>query len=155
MSHGRHPQFILGLSANGGTRPTNARRECQSALDSGMAGSGLLAGSVGSKKIGAEVWLRGESNDLAPTPFWKRAIKRVILGELFRRVDRFLFIGTANRRLYKSLEFRMIGCSPLPMPWTTSASQLRQRQFAIRNHPPPHKATARQGDQRSEKSGGE
>src|SRR6266404_6849921 len=32
------------------------------------------------KSIGVEVWLRGESNDLAPTPFWKRAIKRVLLG---------------------------------------------------------------------------
>jgi glycosyltransferase involved in cell wall biosynthesis len=53
------------------------------------------------KRIGAEVWLRGESNDLAPVPFWKRPIKRVVLGQLFRRVDRFLYIGTANRRLYE------------------------------------------------------
>ena len=53
------------------------------------------------KEIGTEVWLRGESNDLAATPFWKRAVKRVILGQLFHRVGRFLYIGSANRRLYK------------------------------------------------------
>lgn len=53
------------------------------------------------KNIGAEVWLRGESNDLAPTPPWKVPIKRVILEQLFRRVDRFLYIGMANRRFYE------------------------------------------------------
>src|SRR6266404_3288363 len=54
------------------------------------------------KKTGAQVWLRGESNDLAPVPIWKRAFKRVLLGQLFRRVDRFLYIGAANRRLYEN-----------------------------------------------------
>jgi glycosyltransferase involved in cell wall biosynthesis len=53
------------------------------------------------KRAGVEVWLRGESNDLAPTPLWKRAVKRLVLRELFHRVDRFFYIGSANRRLYK------------------------------------------------------
>jgi glycosyltransferase involved in cell wall biosynthesis len=53
------------------------------------------------KQMGVEVWLRAESNDLAPTRLWKRGIKRLILGQFLRRVDRFLCIGTANRRLYQ------------------------------------------------------
>jgi glycosyltransferase involved in cell wall biosynthesis len=54
------------------------------------------------KVAGVEVWLRGESNDLAPTPVWKRALRRFALGHLFAHVDRFLYIGTANKRLYES-----------------------------------------------------
>jgi glycosyltransferase involved in cell wall biosynthesis len=53
------------------------------------------------KAAGVEVWLRGESNDLATAPMWKRSLKRLVLGQLFARVDRFLYIGTANKRLYR------------------------------------------------------
>lgn len=53
-------------------------------------------------KAGLQVWLRGESNAMAPVPIWKRAIKRPLLGALFGRVDQFLCIGTANRELYRS-----------------------------------------------------
>lgn len=54
------------------------------------------------KRAGLEVWLRGESNNLAPTCFWKKWVKWLLLGQLFRRVDRFLYIGAANRRLYET-----------------------------------------------------
>src|SRR5256885_5684955 len=47
------------------------------------------------------VWLRGESNDLLPVPALKRQAKRVLLGQLFRRIAHFLYIGQANRRLYE------------------------------------------------------
>ena len=50
----------------------------------------------------AQVWLRGESNDLAAVPAWKGVLQRRRLGWLFSRVDRFLCIGAANRRLYES-----------------------------------------------------
>lgn len=53
------------------------------------------------KRAGCEVWLRGESNGLAPVAWWKRPIKRLVLGQFFRRVDRFLCIGAANRRFYQ------------------------------------------------------
>ena len=49
---------------------------------------------------GLQVWLRGESHDLAPEPFWRRLVKRPLLDWLFQRVDRFLCIGAANRRYY-------------------------------------------------------
>jgi glycosyltransferase involved in cell wall biosynthesis len=55
------------------------------------------------KAAGVKVWLRGESNDLAPsTSTWKRIVKRVLLGWFFKRVNTFLCIGRANRRLYES-----------------------------------------------------
>ena len=51
---------------------------------------------------GIPVWLRGESNDLAPASYWKTPLKRLLLGQLFKRVTNFLYIGKANRRLYES-----------------------------------------------------
>lgn len=53
-------------------------------------------------KAGIPVWIRGESNDLKPPIGWKEPIKRFLLGQLFKRVDHFLYIGSANRRLYES-----------------------------------------------------
>lgn len=55
------------------------------------------------RAVGAAVWLRGESNDMAPRPAWKRLLRRVVLGQLFRRVDHFLCIGSANRRMYAAM----------------------------------------------------
>lgn len=54
------------------------------------------------RAAGVEVWLRAESNDRRPVPWWKRPIKRAALGYLFSRIDRFFYIGSANRRLYRS-----------------------------------------------------
>lgn len=66
------------------------------------------------KAAAAEVWLRGESNDLAPTPGWKRPLKRIVLGQLFSRVDRFLYVGSANRRLYQSFGIPESHLHPAP-----------------------------------------
>ncbi len=55
------------------------------------------------KAAGAEVWLRGESNDLAPRPAWKQLLRRAVLGRLFSKVDHFFCIGSANRRLYQAM----------------------------------------------------
>ncbi len=51
--------------------------------------------------LGIPVWLRGESNDLAPEHWAKRVGKRVALQWYFSRVQRFLCIGSANRRFYR------------------------------------------------------
>lgn len=53
-------------------------------------------------RLGIPVWLRGDSNDLKRDASAKRLLKRALLGGLFRRVDRFLCVGAANRRLYES-----------------------------------------------------
>lgn len=51
-------------------------------------------------RAGVPVWMRGESNDLAPVSGWKQPLKRLMLRQLFGRVNKFLYIGEANRRLY-------------------------------------------------------
>jgi glycosyltransferase involved in cell wall biosynthesis len=54
------------------------------------------------KKAGLQVWCRGESNDLAPEPsFPKNLIKKGLMRWFFGKVDAFLCIGQANRRLYQ------------------------------------------------------
>ena len=54
------------------------------------------------KKAGLQVWCRGESNDLAPEPkFPKSVVKKVLMSWFFGKVDAFLCIGQANRRLYR------------------------------------------------------
>jgi glycosyltransferase involved in cell wall biosynthesis len=89
------------------------------------------------KKVGAKLWLRGESNDLAPAPFWKHAIKRFILGQLFRRVDRFLYIGKANRRLYEKFGLQQDRLYPAPYAvdnerFARQANQIRKSKLEIR-----------------------
>jgi glycosyltransferase involved in cell wall biosynthesis len=69
-------------------------------------------------KAKLQVWMRGESNALrqqanqrseeprkrlmSHAVNGRQMAKRVLLGQLFKRVDHFLCIGTANRELYRS-----------------------------------------------------
>jgi len=48
-----------------------------------------------------KVWMRGDSNDLKIDRGAKGLVKRWLLGGLLGRVDRFLCVGEANRRLYR------------------------------------------------------
>ncbi|MEY2518664.1 MAG: hypothetical protein QOF24_423 [Verrucomicrobiota bacterium] len=82
-------------------------------------------------KAGAEVWLRGESNDIAPISVWKRAIKRLVLGRLFQRIDRFLYIGSANRRLYE--KFGVAKTRLYPTPYAVDNKRFENQAAAIRD----------------------
>lgn len=89
------------------------------------------------KRSGIEVWLRGESNDLAPVPWWKTPIKRLVLGQLFKRVDRFLYIGSANRRLYEKFGVPKEKLFPAPYAvdnerFAEQANQIRKAKVEIR-----------------------
>jgi glycosyltransferase involved in cell wall biosynthesis len=55
---------------------------------------------------GIPVWVRGESNDLAPVANWKKPIKQVALRRLFSKMSDFLYIGEANRRFYQNFGVR-------------------------------------------------
>ena len=86
---------------------------------------------------GAEVWLRGESNDLAPQPTWKSAPKRLRNGWLFRRIDKFFYIGKANRRLYEKSGVPEGKLYPAPYAvdnerFAMQAAVLRGRRAALR-----------------------
>jgi glycosyltransferase involved in cell wall biosynthesis len=52
-------------------------------------------------RAGIPVLLRGESESFFRRPLVKRLAKHVLLGQLFRRVDAFLYIGQCNREFYK------------------------------------------------------
>jgi glycosyltransferase involved in cell wall biosynthesis len=89
------------------------------------------------RRLGVEVWLRGESNDLAPTRLWRRALKRLMLGHLFERVDRFLYIGTANKRLYQKFNVPEARLHPAPYAvdnerFARQAEQIRNQKSEIR-----------------------
>ena len=86
---------------------------------------------------GVPVWLRGESNNLAPTSVWKRPIKRSVLGKLFHRISEFLYIGQANRRLYESFGVPAARLHPAPYcvdndRFARQAASLRSQRAEIR-----------------------
>jgi len=87
---------------------------------------------------GASVWLRGESNDMAPRPAWKRRLRRAVLGQLFRRVDHFLCIGSANRRMYEGMGVQgdRLHMAPYCVDnarFAAQAEEIRNSKFEIRN----------------------
>ncbi len=87
--------------------------------------------------MGVPVWLRGESNDLAPVPLWKKPIKHVALRRLFGRISEFLYIGKANRRLYEKFGVRQEHLHPAyycvdNARFKKQADELRPRRTEIR-----------------------
>ena len=53
-------------------------------------------------RMGMAVWISGDSNDIKKDALTKRLVKRLVVGGLLRRVDRFLYVGEATRRLFRS-----------------------------------------------------
>ena len=89
------------------------------------------------KSAGCELWLRAESNDLAPVAWWKLPLKRLALSWLFNRVDRFLCIGAANKRLYQAFGAPASRLSNAPYAvdndrFATKAAELRGQRAHIR-----------------------
>ena len=88
-------------------------------------------------RLGIRVWMRGESNDLGERSAPRRALRRYLHSRLFGYCDEFLYIGSANRRLYESH-----GISPERLHFTPYAvdnerfslqsGQLRSERDAIR-----------------------
>ncbi len=69
------------------------------------------------------VWIRGDSNDLKKDPFFKGIIKKFLVGAFLKRVDRFICVGGATRRLYESY-----GVSSKRLAWGPHA--VDNRRFA-------------------------
>lgn len=89
------------------------------------------------RAAGVEVWLRGDSNDLALIPWWKRPLKRLLLEWLFKRVDRFLYVGSANKRLYQKYGVPESRLYPAPHAvdnhrFARQAALLRSQRSALR-----------------------
>ncbi len=89
---------------------------------------------------GIPIWLRGESNDLAPSPpVWKRFGKRLLLNQFFSRVEKFLYIGQANRRLYE--EFGVTEGQLHPAPYGVDNERFARQAEALR----PERTSIRRG----------
>jgi glycosyltransferase involved in cell wall biosynthesis len=66
------------------------------------------------RKVGAEVWIRGETNARSNAGGIGRRFKRRLLRELLSRVDRFLYIGEANRQFYLEQAIGIDQLAPAP-----------------------------------------
>ena len=53
-------------------------------------------------RLGIPVWMGGDSNDIRKDPLPKRLVKRLLVGGLLRRVNRYLYVGEATQRLFRS-----------------------------------------------------
>ena len=96
------------------------------------------AAFAASGTTGAQLWLRGESNDLAPAAWWKRGLKKQVLGRLFDLVDRFFYIGAASRRFYRSFGVpeRKLVAAPYAVDnarFEAQARALRPQRAALRD----------------------
>jgi glycosyltransferase involved in cell wall biosynthesis len=80
---------------------------------------------------GTRVWLRGESNDLKPDAKIKSLIKRPVLSSFFRRVNDFLCIGSANRRLYES--YGVPGERLHPAPYCVDNDRFRRESDELKH----------------------
>ncbi len=86
---------------------------------------------------GRQIWLRGENPDLQPEPWLRRLWKRPLLQSLFRKVDAFLCIGSANRRFYRGygIEDRRLFAAPYCVDnarFAAAAAELRPRRQELR-----------------------
>jgi len=92
--------------------------------------AGYWQAAYAAKRAGAQLWLRAESNDLAPVSAAKQIVKRAVLGRLFSKVDRFLCIGTANRRLYS--EFGVPADRMIAAPYAVDNERFARQANALR-----------------------
>jgi glycosyltransferase involved in cell wall biosynthesis len=89
------------------------------------------------RRLGTQVWLRGESNDLKIDPFLKKNIKRLLLGTFLRKVDQFLVVGKANARLYTNYGVSKTNFYPSPycvdnIRFSLQGKQLRPSRESLR-----------------------
>jgi glycosyltransferase involved in cell wall biosynthesis len=64
--------------------------------------------------MGVRVWMRGDSNDLKQESALKSLVRRALLRRHLARVDKFLCVGSSNRRLYESLGAEPASLIPAP-----------------------------------------
>jgi glycosyltransferase involved in cell wall biosynthesis len=89
------------------------------------------------RQAGIEVWLRGETNTRSNAGGMGRQFKRPLLCELLRRVDKFLYVGEANRQFYLIQGIVMERLAPAPYcvdnsRFATAAAAVRPERHRIR-----------------------
>ncbi len=84
------------------------------------------------RKAGTEVWVRGETNIRSNSGGIGRQFKRRLLRQLLGRVDRFLYIGEANRQFY--LEQCIDNEQLAPAPYCVDNARFAAAAAAVRPH---------------------
>ncbi len=84
------------------------------------------------RRAGVKVWMRGESNDLKRESWLKCLLKRPLLCRFFQEVDRFLAIGSANRRLYEGYGMAPEKITPTPYCVDNDRFAAAAKEFAPR-----------------------
>lgn len=64
---------------------------------------GYWQAAFAAHRLGIPVWLRGDSNDLSRRSRVRHLVRKAALGQLFRRTSKVLYVGSANRRLYREM----------------------------------------------------
>ena len=89
------------------------------------------------RRVGTEVWLRGETNERSNGKRIGRQLRRWLLGELLHRVDRLLYIGEANRQFYlkQGISMERLASAPYCVDnsrFATAAAVVRPQRHCIR-----------------------
>jgi glycosyltransferase involved in cell wall biosynthesis len=82
-------------------------------------------------KLKILIWLRAESNDLSKRSFLKAHVRKSFLSQFFKRVDKFLFIGEANKRLYE--EYNVKESKLYPSYYCVDNDRFKLQVEAIKN----------------------
>jgi glycosyltransferase involved in cell wall biosynthesis len=106
-------------------------------LVEGWRFSALWQAVSAARKSNIAVWMRAESNDLSRRGILKAFIRRIALNRLFRHVDAFLCIGTANRRFYRTFDIDESKLIQAPycvdnQRFAESANSLRSQRLELR-----------------------
>jgi len=60
----------------------------------------FLKAILACRKAGIAVFLRGENEDILPRPFWRLAVRKLLLSALLPKIDGFLYIGEYNKKFF-------------------------------------------------------
>jgi len=133
-----HPSDFFGIRLRGALGPLFREKRVTALWIQGWQKYAYWQAVVQARRAGVEVWLRGETNDLAPAGgVLKVWLKGVRLRALFARVDRFLCIGAANRRFYRKhgVAERKLFSAPYCVDnarFAAQATELRSQRSEIR-----------------------
>jgi glycosyltransferase involved in cell wall biosynthesis len=97
---GREWDSFWGLRLKHGFRGALAKIQARVLWIQGWQVAAYWQAVFEARKLGVEVWLRGETNARSNAGGIGRQCKRLVLHQLLRRVDRLLYIGQANRYFY-------------------------------------------------------
>lgn len=89
------------------------------------------------RRLGVELWMRGETNLTSRGRGLLHSIQAPALGTLFSRIDRFLYIGEANYAFYRARGVPEEKLAPAPycvdnQRFAAAAAQFRHRRAELR-----------------------